>query len=84
MFIIFFNPVLLQNVFLNFSLFLQICNDELFGKLAEEKEVEGIIGKLAEARSNKSYDTYGLLSRFVSQTSLPKIVLPLKEVIVNS
>ena len=66
---------------LNFS---QICNEELFGEVAEEKEVEGIRGKLKEAKSTKSYDIYKIISRFVTKETLPNLVLPLKEVFQSS
>ena len=59
---------------------LQICNEELFGSVAEEKEVEGITGKLKEAKSTKSFEIYKIISKFVTKETLPKIILPLKEV----
>lgn len=58
----------------------QIFNNELFGALAEEKEVKGIVSKLMEARHSKSMDSYELLAKFCSKESITKIILPLKEV----
>ena len=52
--------------------------------MAEEKEVEGIRGKLREAKSTKSYDIYKIISRFVTKETLPQLVLPLKEVFQSS
>lgn len=57
----------------------QIFNGELFGAVAEEKEVKGIVSKLMEARHSKSMDSYELLARFCSKESITKLILPLKE-----
>lgn len=80
--------VLLQLLFFDLSLILhfsflsigQIFNNELFGAVAEEKEVKGIVSKLMEARHSKSLDSYELLARFCSRESITKLILPLKEV----
>lgn len=58
----------------------QIFNNELFGAVAEEKEVKGIVSKLMEARHSKSMDSYELLAQFCSKESVTKFILPLKEV----
>ncbi|XP_078664356.1 small subunit processome component 20 homolog isoform X2 [Branchiostoma floridae x Branchiostoma belcheri] len=63
---------------------VEVLNEELFGKLAEEKEVEGITSKLKEAKSSKSSDSYEMLAKFVSKTSLARLVLPLKEVLEST
>lgn len=60
--------------------FGQIFNNELFGAVAEEKEVKGIVSKLMEARHSKSMDSYELLAHFCSKESITKLILPLKEV----
>ena len=54
--------------------------EELFGEVGEEKEVQGIVSKLVEARSSKSYESYRLVARLVSKTSLALLVTPLKQV----
>ena len=56
----------------------EIFNEELFGEIAEEKEVEGIVSKLFEARTTKSVDSYGILAKVVSKYTLPKLVQPLR------
>ena len=56
----------------------EIFNEELFGEVGEEKEVEGIVSKLFEARTTKSLDSYGILAKVVSKYTLPKLILPLK------
>lgn len=57
---------------------------ELFSDMAEEKEVQKIIGKLKEARSVKSYYILEILSKFVSETFLLEMIKPLKEVCLIS
>ncbi|XP_013387842.1 small subunit processome component 20 homolog [Lingula anatina] len=59
----------------------EVFSKELFGQVAEEKEVEGIVGKLFEARSSKSYDSYEILAKFISKSSLTSLIIPLKEVL---
>lgn len=59
---------------------VQIFNNELFGAVAEEKEVKGIVSKLMEARHSKSMDSYELLAQFCSKESIASLILPLKEV----
>lgn len=59
---------------------VQIFNNELFGAVAEEKEVKGIVSKLMEARHSKSMDSYELLAQFCSKESITSLILPLKEV----
>uniref|UniRef100_A0A3P9K9E8 UTP20 small subunit processome component n=1 Tax=Oryzias latipes TaxID=8090 RepID=A0A3P9K9E8_ORYLA len=59
----------------------QVFNNELFGSVAEEKEVKGIVSKLMEARHSKSMDSYQLLARFCSRDSITKLLLPLKEIL---
>ncbi|XP_063970096.1 small subunit processome component 20 homolog [Lytechinus pictus] len=62
----------------------QVFNQELFGAVSEEKEVEGIVGKLLEARSIKAYDCYEVVSKFVGQGSITKLITPLKEILDRS
>uniref|UniRef100_A0A8C5PLM5 UTP20 small subunit processome component n=1 Tax=Leptobrachium leishanense TaxID=445787 RepID=A0A8C5PLM5_9ANUR len=60
---------------------IQIFNQELFGNVAEEKEVKGIVSKLMEARSSKSYDSYELLAQFVGKDQVVKMIVPMKELL---
>ncbi|TKS91003.1 Small subunit processome component 20 -like protein [Collichthys lucidus] len=62
----------------------QIFNNELFGAVAEEKEVKGIVSKLMEARHSKSMDSYEFLAQFCSKESITKFILPLKEILETS
>ncbi|XP_053321012.1 small subunit processome component 20 homolog [Spea bombifrons] len=60
---------------------IQIFNFELFGAVAEEKEVKGIVSKVMEARSSKSYDSYELLAQFVGKDQVTNMIVPLKELL---
>ncbi|XP_068162452.1 small subunit processome component 20 homolog [Antennarius striatus] len=66
------------------NMLIDIFNNELFGAVAEEKEVKGIVSKLMEARHSKSMDSYELLAQFCSKESITKFVLPLKEILETS
>ncbi|MEQ2167506.1 hypothetical protein GOODEAATRI_004850, partial [Goodea atripinnis] len=66
------------------GMLIGIFNNELFGSVAEEKEVKGIVSKVMEARHSKSMDSYELLARFCSKESIIKLILPLKEILETS
>ncbi|XP_041072044.1 small subunit processome component 20 homolog isoform X2 [Carcharodon carcharias] len=63
---------------------IAIFNHELFGEIAEEKEVKGILSKVMEARRSKSYDSYQILAQFVGKAQVTKLILPLKEILENT
>ncbi|KAJ8381936.1 hypothetical protein SKAU_G00027140 [Synaphobranchus kaupii] len=63
------------------DLLLEIFNNELFGSVAEEKEVKGIVSKVMEARSSKSMDSYELLAQFAGKEHVTHLILPLKEIL---
>ncbi|XP_026183080.1 small subunit processome component 20 homolog [Mastacembelus armatus] len=66
------------------DMLIDIFNNELFGAVAEEKEVKGIVSKLMEARHSKSMDSYELLAQFCSKESVIKLILPMKEILEAS
>uniref|UniRef100_A0A670XP62 UTP20 small subunit processome component n=1 Tax=Pseudonaja textilis TaxID=8673 RepID=A0A670XP62_PSETE len=66
------------------ELLMEIFNRELFGEIAEEKEVKGIVSKVMEARRSKSYDSYEILAKYVGKNQVIKLILPLKEVLENT
>lgn len=66
------------------DIMIEIFNHELFGDVAEEKEVKGIVSKVMEARTSKSYDSYELLAQFVGKDLVIKLILPLKEILENT
>ena len=57
-----------------------MCKKELYGDTADEKEVAEIIGKVKEAKGVKAYDTFEIIGKYVSQSHLLNMILPLKEV----
>ncbi|XP_070267007.1 small subunit processome component 20 homolog [Myotis yumanensis] len=66
------------------DIMIQIFNHELFGAIAEEKEVKQILSKVMEARRSKSYDSYEILGKFVGKDQVTKLILPLKEILQNT
>lgn len=63
------------------DILIEIFNQELFGDVAEEKEVKGIVSKVMEARKNKSYDSYEILGKYIGKGQVTKLILPLKEIL---
>uniref|UniRef100_G3TAG9 UTP20 small subunit processome component n=1 Tax=Loxodonta africana TaxID=9785 RepID=G3TAG9_LOXAF len=66
------------------DIMIEIFNHELFGAIAEEKEVKQILSKIMEARRSKSYDSYEILGKFVGKNQVTKLILPLKEILQNT
>ncbi|KAL1774813.1 small subunit processome component 20-like [Sigmodon hispidus] len=66
------------------QIMIEIFNHELFGALAEEKEVKQILSKVMEARRSKSYDSYEILGKFVGKDQVTKLIVPLKEILQNT
>lgn len=61
-----------------------MCKVDLFGQLADEKEVAKIANKTSEAKSTKSYDIFQILAQFIMEKCLMDLLLPLKDVLVQS
>uniref|UniRef100_A0A8C0AVP8 UTP20 small subunit processome component n=1 Tax=Buteo japonicus TaxID=224669 RepID=A0A8C0AVP8_9AVES len=66
------------------DILIEIFNQELFGNVAEEKEVKGIVSKVMEARKSKSYDSYEILGKFIGKGQVTKLILPLKEILEST
>ncbi|KAM6154071.1 small subunit processome component 20 homolog [Erethizon dorsatum] len=66
------------------DIMIEIFNQELFGAVAEEKEVKQILSKVMEARRSKSYESYEILGKFVGRDQVTKLILPLKEILQNT
>ncbi|XP_054974485.1 small subunit processome component 20 homolog [Sorex araneus] len=66
------------------NIMIEIFNHELFGAVAEEKEVKQILSKVMEARRSKSYDSYEILGRFLGKEQVTKLIIPLKEILQNT
>uniref|UniRef100_K7GES8 UTP20 small subunit processome component n=1 Tax=Pelodiscus sinensis TaxID=13735 RepID=K7GES8_PELSI len=66
------------------DIMIEIFNQELFGDIAEEKEVKGIVSKVMEARRSKSYDSYEILAKYIGKDQVTKLILPLKEILEST
>ncbi|XP_004675815.1 PREDICTED: small subunit processome component 20 homolog isoform X2 [Condylura cristata] len=66
------------------NIMIEIFNHELFGAIAEEKEVKQILSKVMEARRSKSYESYEILGKFIGKDQVTKLILPLKEILQNT
>ncbi|KAK7480717.1 hypothetical protein BaRGS_00028085, partial [Batillaria attramentaria] len=58
-----------------------VFQEELFGAVSEEKDVEGITSKLFEAKTIKGYLTYEIIAQYISPDCLGALVKPLKMVL---
>jgi U3 small nucleolar RNA-associated protein 20 len=60
------------------GLVVELALSEMFGTVAEEKEVMKITAKLAEAKGTKSYDSLQILSKYDSVITIyaPMIIQP--------
>lgn len=56
---------------------------DLFGELAEEKEVDKIARKTLEARGNKSFNMLHILAEYISEKRLLDIIIELKDVSIS-
>ncbi|KAI5700611.1 hypothetical protein M8J75_001199, partial [Diaphorina citri] len=63
---------------------VEVFSEDLFGETAEEKDVAKIQSKVVEARSQKSYDAFGILAQYVSEKYLLNLVMPAKDVLSSS
>ncbi|CAG4990641.1 unnamed protein product [Colias eurytheme] len=68
----------------NLEYILDVCINDLFGQLSEEKEVEKLHYKTPEAKpSKKSYVTLMIVSQNITEKCLINLLLPFKEVLQN-
>ncbi|XP_056312047.1 small subunit processome component 20 homolog [Danio aesculapii] len=66
------------------DMLIAIFNNELFGAVADEKDIKGIVSKVMEARHSKSSDSYEFLGQFCGQERVISLILPLKEVLEST
>lgn len=78
------NVLQVGNLDNSLDMLIQICNEELFGQISEEKEVDKIVRKLKEAGAVKSYAIYQILGKYISDSFLKKLVYPLSEILTSS
>ncbi|CAH2234809.1 jg13226 [Pararge aegeria aegeria] len=66
----------------NLDYILDVCTNDLFGSLSEEKEVDKLHYKTPEAKpSKKSYVTLMIVAQNVTEKCLINLLLPFKEVL---
>ncbi|XP_049868874.1 small subunit processome component 20 homolog [Pectinophora gossypiella] len=66
----------------NLHCILDVCTNDLFGALSEEKEVEKLHYKTPEAKpSKKSYVTLMIVSQNITEKCLINLLLPFKEIL---
>ncbi|PZC82298.1 hypothetical protein B5X24_HaOG210854 [Helicoverpa armigera] len=66
----------------NLHYILDVCTNDLFGALSEEKEVDKLHYKTPEAKpSKKSYVTLMIVSQNITEQCLINLILPFKEVL---
>lgn len=66
----------------NLHFILDVCTNDLFGALSEEKEVDKLHYKTPEAKpSKKSYVTLMIASQNITESHLINLLLPFKEVL---
>ncbi|XP_028163642.1 small subunit processome component 20 homolog [Ostrinia furnacalis] len=66
----------------NLDYILDVCTNDLFGDLSEEKEVDKLHYKTPEAKpSKKSYVTLMIVSQNITEGCLINLLLPFKEVL---
>ncbi|KAL2629925.1 hypothetical protein R1flu_014611 [Riccia fluitans] len=64
---------------------LGVLENDIFGEVAEEKDVEAIAGKMRETKSVKSYESLKLLSEFVTfQTQATVLLGPVRRNLLKS
>ncbi|XP_077988472.1 small subunit processome component 20 homolog [Glandiceps talaboti] len=63
---------------------IAVCNEELFGEVAVEKEVAGITRKLREAQSSKSFEIYQIIGKYISAEHLSKVISTFKGVLEST
>ncbi|KAI8070329.1 armadillo-type protein [Gongronella butleri] len=57
---------------------------DIFGKAGQEKDADGMTGKIMEARSRRSPAAFELLAKIVSFTQVSALLLPLKDIMTET
>lgn len=66
----------------NLKYILEVCANDLFGALSEEKEIDKLHYKTPEAKpSKKSYVTLLIVAQNITEKSLIDLIIPFKEVL---
>ncbi|MCP9260147.1 hypothetical protein DINM_003269 [Dirofilaria immitis] len=63
---------------------VDVCVMDLFGSTAEEKAITGITKDVPEAKTQRAYETYRLLGRYISSQCLGSVLILLKKVVEST
>ncbi|XP_015598459.1 small subunit processome component 20 homolog [Cephus cinctus] len=77
----FFEPLHINK---NLQSILSVCKVDLFGLTAEEKEIAGIVKNVSEAKSTKSFDIFNILGKYITESCLVDLIVPLRDVLVKT
>ncbi|ORX62666.1 hypothetical protein DM01DRAFT_1314200 [Hesseltinella vesiculosa] len=63
---------------------VKVLIGDIFGKAGQEKDAEGMTGKIMEARTRRSPATFELLAKIVTFDHLNDLLLPLKDIMTET
>ncbi|KAJ3212818.1 U3 snoRNP protein, partial [Clydaea vesicula] len=66
------------------ELLVKIFVADIFGEIGDEKEADELRGKMREIKKTKSYDSFELLSKMISMSTVTSLLLPLKEIMLET
>ncbi|KAI8611937.1 armadillo-type protein [Chytriomyces sp. MP71] len=66
------------------EMLVRIFVNDIFGEISDEREVQEMNGKLKEMKRTKSFDSFELVSRVVKMHKVTTLLLPLKEIMLES
>ncbi|KXS20992.1 hypothetical protein M427DRAFT_499228 [Gonapodya prolifera JEL478] len=61
-----------------------ILTDDIFGEVAEEKEVKELAAKTKEMNRNKSFETFEMLAKLIRFARVAELLVPLKRIMVET
>ena len=61
----------------------KVFHSELFSDVSDEKDVKQIVAKIMEAKTTSSYNSYEIISKYISQNCLLELIKPLNEVKIH-
>lgn len=68
----------------SYELLCSICLSNIMGELAQEKEVDKIVGKTKEAKKNKSFDLLHIMALLSTPQTIPILVSPLRQKLLEA
>ncbi|KAL1915418.1 uncharacterized protein VTP21DRAFT_6876 [Calcarisporiella thermophila] len=59
---------------------VEVLVDDIFGEIAEEKEVDELRGKMRESKSVRSFESFELLGKIVRFKSVGVVLIPIRDI----